>query len=420
MCRFWYTQLARLALPFALWRAARRGKAGAPLREYLGFCPPPPAGAPPAVWLHCVSVGEAAAARALAQKFADAGFHLLLTHTTAGGRAALARQHPQATVCALPLDLPSACARFLRRARPALGVVLEAEYWPNLLFAAKAAGVPLLLANARLGAANARRYKRVGRLMRQAVGAFDLIAAQTARDAARLRCFGGRNVTTCGNLKFDLPPAAAPAAAPLAAGRPVVCVAATRAGEEPPLLAGMDDNFFKRCFVVWAPRHPQRGAALAALLQKRGIAHTRRSAGEPPRPAQTAVYIADTLGEMARWYDACDAVVVGGGFAKQHGGQNPIEAMRHGKPAVTGLFMRNYAQLTRRAVAAGALQQSPAAAAAACALQLAQNPARAAAMAARAKSFCLSQGGALARHWQLAQRLPPLAPVIRSNSKEMS
>ena len=52
------------------------------------------------------------------------------------------------------------CGVFFRRCRPRLGVVLEAEYWPNLLFAGEAAGVRLLLANARLSRRSARRYRR--------------------------------------------------------------------------------------------------------------------------------------------------------------------------------------------------------------------------------------------------------------------
>jgi 3-deoxy-D-manno-octulosonic-acid transferase len=40
--------------------------------------------------------------------------------------------------------------RFLRHHRPALGVLMETEIWPNLLHGRAAAGVPMVLANARL------------------------------------------------------------------------------------------------------------------------------------------------------------------------------------------------------------------------------------------------------------------------------
>ena len=40
--------------------------------------------------------------------------------------------------------------RFLRRHRPAVGVLMETEIWPNLLIATHEAGVPMVLANARL------------------------------------------------------------------------------------------------------------------------------------------------------------------------------------------------------------------------------------------------------------------------------
>src|SRR5205823_1269651 len=111
----------------------------------------------------------------------------------------------------------------------------------NLLLAARAAGVPMVLANARLSARSERRGRRLDALLRPAIESFALVLAQSRDDAARLRAVGAREVVVAGNLKFDLTPdpdqLARGHAWRAALGRPVVLAAVTREGEEEPLLA---------------------------------------------------------------------------------------------------------------------------------------------------------------------------------------
>ena len=171
LSRLSYTPLLRLAFPYIVWRLGRRHRwKNIPWREYLGFAPLTAADARPPIWIHTVSIGEAAAAAEMTRQLQCYGCTLLLTHTTPAGREWLQREHPDATVTCLPLDFPGAARRFLRRTRPCLGIFVEAEYWPNLLRTAKASGIKLMLANGRLGAkkrpplsplrrANARRRR---------------------------------------------------------------------------------------------------------------------------------------------------------------------------------------------------------------------------------------------------------------------
>lgn len=399
-CRWAYSLLVTLAAPYAFWRIFRRfGKAGAPpWREYLGFCPPiaAAADAPSIAWIHAVSLGEAQAAAPLAQWLQNNGNTLLLTYTTPAGRDFWRDRFSDATITALPLDFPLATRRFFTRTRPALGVLMEAEYWPNLIAAARTANVRLILANARLGAKNARRYRKIAHLLRPLIGAFDVIAAQTPRDAQRLRCYGGRRVTTAGNLKFDLPSPPPPRLGRLHA-KPTLLFAVTRAGEEQQLLhaATQTREFWRHTFVAIAPRHPERRTELAALLGGRRIALRSRH-GLPTDECE--IFIADTFGEMHEWYAACDIAIIGGSFLP-HGGQNPIEALRAGAVTVVGPHMQNYAALTRQATAAGAMAQAAGASEAiAIAHRLLNDPSAATAMRQAAHTLCAAHTGALARH----------------------
>ena len=100
-----------------------------------------------------------------------------------------------------------------------LGVLMETEVWPNLLHAAKAAGVPMVLANARLSERSRRRGERLGAMIRPAAESLALVLAQTEADAVRLRSAGARQVEVCGNLKFDMTPGAGTAGAGAALAR---------------------------------------------------------------------------------------------------------------------------------------------------------------------------------------------------------
>ena len=367
--RFVYGVLSLAALPYALWRLAKRGSRARKnkdefvnWREYFGFCPRPPQNGKPLIWVHAVSVGEATAAIGLVRRLREK-HRLILTHTTASGGAVWRRHCPgdDVVVAACPLDIPFAAKIFFRRCRPALGVVMEAEYWPNLINAARTSGCKLLLANARLGKKGARKYAKVAPLMRECARAFNAASAQHKNDARRLRFFGAREVFVSGNLKFDrdIDEQAITQGKhwrEKLQARPVLLIAGSRAGEEELLLTAMQKhNAHDKCSIIWAPRHPQRADALAAMLTSRNIAFARRSHGDDV--GASPFYIADTLGEMDSFYACCDVAIICGSFAP-FGGQNPIEAMQHGVAAVMGPFAENYRQLVREANKAGALHQA--------------------------------------------------------------
>jgi 3-deoxy-D-manno-octulosonic-acid transferase len=357
----------------------------------------------PLVWIHAVSVGEARASAPLVRALAAAPerCEVLLTCTTAAGREMLASLHGGgAQIVWLPWDTPGAVRRFLEHFRPRLGVLIETEIWPNLIAACGAAGVPLVLASARLSEKSARRYARAAALVRPAFGALAAVCAQSKEDGERLRALGARAVEVCGNLKFDVAPDAAKLAAGAAfraalAGRRVLLLASTREGEEAMLLDALGAPP-PEMLVMVVPRHPARFEEVERLIAARGFRLARRSGGAEPRQAQ--VLLGDTLGEMDFYYAAADVAVIGGSFAPL-GGQNLIEALAAGAPVVLGPHMFNFAEATRLALQAGAaVQARDAAAAIREALGLLADSARRQAMGEAGRRLCAAHRGATERH----------------------
>ena len=436
LARGLYATVLRLATPLWLarlwWRGAREPLYRAHLAERLGFGPRPDA--PGALWVHAVSLGETRAAWALVQALRARvpGLRLLLTHGTGTGReAGLALLRPGDVQAWLPIDTPGAVRRFLARHRPAAGVLLETEVWPMLLHEAETAGVPMVLANARLSPKSLRRGQRYAALLRPAVASLRLVLAQTEADAQRLRAMGARAPVVCGNLKFDL----SPDAALVATGRrwrerlarPVVLAAVTREGEEGALLRvwqahSQAPDGAPLPLLVIVPRHPQRFDEVAALVQAAGLPFVRRSAfpaggaGSEPFPHEAwpdeagaaAVWLGDTLGEMSLYYGLADVALLGGSF-EPLGGQNLIEAAACGCPVVMGPHTFNFAEAAELALQAGAARRvGSLEAGVQAALGWLADPARPE-DGTRARTFAEAHRGAAAR---MAEAIA--APLLRS------
>ncbi len=369
LARVAYALLLRLATPLYFARLWWRGRDEPPYRQWwaerLGRGGP--VAAPGRVWLHAVSLGETRAAAPLIDELRAQrpGLRLLLTHGTAtgrdAGRALLREGDAQAW---LPYDTPGAVRRFLRHHRPALGVLMETEVWPNLLHEAQAAGVPMVLANARLSERSTAKGLQLAALMHPAMACFTLVLAQTDGDAARLRASSARDVRVLGNLKFDMTPR--PELLALgrswrqAARRAVVLAAVTREGEEAPLLQAWRSLPAPRPLLVVVPRHPQRFEEVALLIGQAGFMLSRRSSWADGAAADVAadVWLGDSLGEMPAYYASADAALLGGSFAPL-GGQNLIEAAACGCPLVMGPHTFNFAQAAELALAAGAAERVP-------------------------------------------------------------
>jgi 3-deoxy-D-manno-octulosonic-acid transferase len=371
MARALYSLLLRLAMPLYLlrlvWRSRREPVYRERLLQRLGLRLPPLL--PGALWVHAVSLGETLAARTLidALRAQQPGLRLLLTTSTAtGAEAGRALLQAGDAACWFPFDTPGAVRRFLSHARPACGVLMETEIWPNLMHAAQQAGVPMLLANARLSERSLKRGQSLHTLMAPAAHVLTLAMAQTQADAQRVRAFGVSAVQVCGNLKFDIQPDSAliergrqwrrqlDAAQP----RPVLIAAVTREGEEAMLLQAwaQREPTTTNPLLLIVPRHPQRFDDVAAQIQAAGLTLARRSTwadAPPPSALHAQVWLGDSMREMPIYYAMSDVALLGGSFAPL-GGQNLIEAAACGCPVVMGPHTFNFADAAQQCIAAGA------------------------------------------------------------------
>ena len=107
-----------------------------------------------------------------------------------------------------------------------------------------------------------------------------------------------------------------------------------------------------RLLTIIAPRHRERGDAIAALAEAAGLSIGRRSRGDEIGD-RTDLYLADTIGEMGLWYRLADVAFLGGSIALR-GGQNPIEPAKLGVPILHGSDLGNFRDVYKALTDAGA------------------------------------------------------------------
>ncbi len=375
-----YQLLWHLLLPFAFVRLAWRTRYSSEylnhFSERLGF-----AGGkkmtPGAIWIHAVSVGETRAAQPLIEAYLERGERVLLTHMTLNGRRTGATLFANAIAVGqlqqvyLPYDLSWAVASFIRTFKPKLGLFMETEAWPTVVFYCAEIGLPLFLVNARLSERSARRVNWFSKAGRSLFQAFAGILAQTEFDAQRYRSLGVKKVEIVGNLKFDVP--LDPNLVQQGKSwkqelhdqrRLMVCAASTRDGEEAIILKAWKDLLLNPVFEISpllciVPRHPERFSDVANQIYEAGLKFRRRSewGGAPQGITDLEVILGDSMGEMPMYYSAADLVVMGGSLLP-FGGQNLIEACAAGCPVLLGEHTYNFQQAAIDAIQIGAAKRT--------------------------------------------------------------
>jgi 3-deoxy-D-manno-octulosonic-acid transferase len=425
-------------LLYFLWRGLRRPAYFGSLRERLGFLPVSfRQTVPGAIWLHAVSVGEAMAAvelvRQLHQSLPRSPVFVSVS-TLAGYEIAQTKLRDLASAFYAPVDYVFAVRRVLRALRPSLVIVMETEIWPNLFREARRAGAGLLLINGRVSTGALGRYGSLRWFFRGVLAQADLLLAQSDEMRERLVGIGAppEKVLVGGNLKYDARPRAAPPDSPVRRfidrlhPRAVWIAASTM----PPAAAADpdEDSIVITAFqqvaarvpemlLLLAPRKPERFDAAARALADAGVSYIRRSrlAGGATLPLPGCLLL-DSIGELGGLFPLANVVFMGGTLASR-GGHNILEPALYARPIVSGPHLENFAEIAADFRAAGALVEvNDAAGLTAAISEILEDPARAAALGAKAESCARARQGSTAMaaghaHEIFARRVPVYRPA---------
>lgn len=341
-----YAGATRAATPWLRHMLKQRAKRGKEIPERLAEREgkasfPRPSGK--LVWVHAASVGETMSALPLIKRLVENGSVLLTTGTVTSAKMAAQLLPKGAIHQFVPLDTPAWGAKFLDYWQPSAAVFLESEIWPNLLRGCDKRQIPRFLINARMSRSSAQRWKYMKASAYKLLNGFKAIHAQSAEDAMLLRRLGAASVLEWGNLKFVAQPLnfKAETLVSLAHSIPgsVWLACSTHQGEEDIIYSVHQElaKEFQGLITIIAPRHPERGAQVAALCG----AAPQRSKGELPLAG--TVYVADTIGELGLFFRLAPFAFIGNSLFSG-GGHNIIEPAKLARPIICGPHMENFGE----------------------------------------------------------------------------
>ncbi|MGE3175415.1 MAG: 3-deoxy-D-manno-octulosonic acid transferase [Planctomycetota bacterium] len=345
-------------LPVLLWRAVFDARYRRGFRQRMGGVRIERRSAA-VVWIHGVSVGEIKAATNIIARLRQdrPDLQIVLSSTTPNGHQVARQEHGDLEVVFYPLDFGPFPGRALDRVRPQCVLLMELEIWPNFLQAAASRRIPVAVINGRISESTYRGYRRARGLLPQ-LDSIHLYCVQDAAYQKRLLDLGvdPRRVFVTGNMKYDsvvmgqAPPGDTLRGWLAPDDRIVLVAGSTHADEEAWLCEAVapigppgGSASGPRVRLVLVPRHPERAGSVCDAVRQAGRVAVRWSETDEGARSlrRDAVLVVDTIGQLQRFYAACDIAFVGGSLVP-HGGQNMLEPAAQGRAVVFGPHTFNF------------------------------------------------------------------------------
>ena len=335
------------------------------------------------IWCHAVSLGETNTVAPLLDALLAKGYQIWLTNTTQTGYARGASRFAddiaqgRLSHSYVPVDSPAVIESFLAHVQPVAAMFVETELWANILTKLSEHHIPSILVNGRLSASSFKSYQKIGAVSASMMKNLSLIIAQDNESAKRFRQLGAHSaqIRVAGSLKWvintpklnndnvndDAKEAeiANDGADLGVAGRPIWVAASTHSGEEATVLSWqqqiLSNPLLADTLLIIAPRHPERFNEVAELIEKSGLVMARRS-DDGAIGANTQVYLADSMGELMKWYALADVALVGGSLV-DIGGHNPVEPASVATPVLMGGYTQSCQSVVDKLASVGAFYQ---------------------------------------------------------------
>lgn len=374
------------------------------------------------IWLHGASLGEVKALSTLVPLIRESypkTFILISTITETGQTEAKKSIKQADCVCFLPLDFSWIMRPFIEAVSPKLLILVEGDFWPNLLRQAKKSGALVVVASGKLSKKSLSRYLFCKTLTHMCFSSIDHFYLQGEVYKKRLMQLGihPQKITVTGNLKFDI-------SNPVFAKNKldafkkkmglkkddfILTCGSTHPKEENTLLKVLSPLLKKypHFKVLIVPRHPERFQVVKQLLIKKvenfGMFSSPKS--------EVSLHLIDKVGILPLCYQVSSLALVGGSFVKKVGGHNIIEPAKTGVPVLFGPYMHKQMDLCSLITQYGAGNQVKLDTLLKCIEDAIRSPALAAEMGNRGKELAQSIFGSAQATWEkidvlLEKRLP--------------
>ena len=304
------------------------------------------------IWFHGASVGEIQSIIPLIEKFEKNKKinQILITSNTKSSSYIIKKFKFKKTIHQyFPIDCNLISKKFINYWKPSKVFFIDSEIWPNTLHNLYEIEVPIILLNGRITKKTFNRWLIFSKFANSIFGKFSLCLSSSKESKNFLKKLGAKNVKLIGNLKYsqsenigtnlnkDLKK--------FIFSRNSWCASSTHNPEEE--ICGKAHLIlmkkYKNLLTIIIPRHIDRVSSIKDQLLKMNLTVHLDEPKKKINP-NTDVYLVNSYGKTKSFYKLCKNVFLGGSFI-EHGGQNPLEAVRYGCNIMHGPNISNFKEI---------------------------------------------------------------------------
>jgi len=299
------------------------------------------------LWFHCASLGEYEQGLPVFNELRElySTHKIVLTFFSPSGYE-IKKESPIADVVVyLPLDTPFNAKRFLEIVNPELTIFVKYDIWPNFLNELKKRSKRAILISA-LFRKEQSYFKFYGKMMRDALFAFEHIFIQDENSKILLSTINYKAVTVSGDTRFDRVMNQLEQNNTLDFIKDFkqneLCLVAgsTWPEDEHILTKVINSENFKQVKFIIAP-HNIKSAQIAQLQKSIKIKSILYSERENRILSDYNVLIIDTIGLLSKIYSYADIAYIGGALGTT-GLHNTLEPAVFGIPIIIGTHYENF------------------------------------------------------------------------------
>ena len=302
------------------------------------------------VWFHGASVGEILSIIPLIKNYEkrkDINQILITSSTLSSSKVLQKFKFKKITHQFYPIDQIYFTNRFLKNWKPNLAIFVESEIWPCMFKNINNHKIPLILLNARITKKTFGRWFQIKFFSKNIFNQIKVAYPQNLETKKYLKKLNTKKVLYLGNLKFaqNTDEFYDKISHKLQSefNKKKIWIASSTHEIEEIFCAKAHIELkkkIKNLITIIIPRHVHRTNEIVTKIRKLKL-KTSLHSNTPKNLKNTDIYIVDTFGETGKFHKISNSVFLGGSIIKR-GGQNPLEAARHGAQILHGPNVDNF------------------------------------------------------------------------------
>ena len=304
------------------------------------------------IWFHGASVGELQSIIPLLEKFEQSKIidRVLITSNTLSSIKIISKmKFKKIEHQFFPIDNNFIVNKFIKHWKPSLALFIDSEIWPNMLTQLDKMDVPIVLINARITKKSFKRWSKLINFSKLIFKKFTLCLASNKETVFFLKKLGANNIKYYGNLKYTQSENEKVEinnrVIKFIKKKTVWCASSTHNPEEK-FIAQTHIKLkkkYKNLLTVIIPRHISRCKKISKELTKLNLKVHMHEPKKKIHP-KTDIYMVNSFGKTKSFYSIIDNIFLGGSLVN-HGGQNPLEAVRYNCNILHGPNISNFKEI---------------------------------------------------------------------------